>query len=187
MKMKVRIVGLVTVWFAMACSPVAVAQSAAEEQQPRIGRVIIVGNAVTRDEFIRQAVNLYPGQVLQLPELREAERRLAKLGIFEADTKKGGPPTVAAIATDDPNLRDILVQVKETRTGTWNLMVVRQDGRLRIRFSLEERNFDPLRRPTCVDDLVEGKAFRGAACKLHFNFTLGASACAPASVISRIP
>jgi uncharacterized protein (TIGR03067 family) len=50
--------------------------------QARVGHIIIVGNEKTPDLKIRKLVDMSPGQVLQYPDLRIAEEKLAKLGPF---------------------------------------------------------------------------------------------------------
>jgi outer membrane protein insertion porin family len=95
-----------------------------EEKTPvpvTVGKVIIVGNTVTKDEIIRRAMGIYPGQVLHFPELRLAEKALARLGIFEMNAETGVKPTVVAIPTDDPTVQDILAVVKETHTGSFQI------------------------------------------------------------------
>src|SRR6185437_2479985 len=51
--------------------------------QDRVGRIIIDGNSVTRDRVIMNQLGLYPGQILQYPELENARIRLSRLGIFD--------------------------------------------------------------------------------------------------------
>jgi general secretion pathway protein D len=93
-----------------------------DERPPLIvGRVIIIGNKATRDEVILRAIDIYPGQVLRLPELRLAERNLARLGIFEMDPEKGSKPSVVPIDTDDPTVKDILVTVQEAHIGRFQI------------------------------------------------------------------
>jgi outer membrane protein assembly complex protein YaeT len=135
-----------------------------EEKAPlTVGRIIIVGNKVTRDEVIRRALGIYSGQVLRLPELRIAEQKLARLGIFEMDPEKGARPSVQAIETDDPTVKDILVTVQETHTGTFQIGAgFNTDNGLVGTAVLNERNFDITRIPTSWEDFLEGKAFRGA-------------------------
>ncbi len=135
-----------------------------EERPPlTVGRVIIVGNTVTKDEVIRRALGIYPGQVLRLPELRLAEKNLTRLGIFETSAETGARPTVSMIDTDDPNVKDVLVQVKETHTGSFQIGAgFNTDNGLVGSIVLNERNFDITRIPTSWNDVWEGKAFRGA-------------------------
>jgi outer membrane protein insertion porin family len=135
-----------------------------EKPPARVGQVFIVGNEVTRQNVILRQVPLYPGQILTYPDLRQAERNLARLNIFEANGESGVRPTVTVINPDDDNeFKDILVQVQETRTGSLMFGVgVNSDAGLTGSVVLNERNFDILRPPTSVDDLLSGRAFRGA-------------------------
>lgn len=146
-----------------------------EEKPPvRVGRVIIVGNTVTRDDVVRRALGLYSGQVLRFPELRLAEQNLTRLGIFEADPEKGTRPTVTAIPTDDPEYQDILVRVKETHTGTFQIGAgFNTDNGLVGTISLNERNFALDRWPTSWEDVLEGRAFRGGGQELNIQAVPG--------------
>src|SRR5260370_13918316 len=108
-------------------------------------------------------MGIYPGQVLRFPELRLAERALMKLGIFEMDPEKGSKPTITPVPTSDPNVQDILVVVKETHTGSFQIGAgYNTDNGLVGTIVLQERNFDITRWPTSWNDFLEGKAFRGA-------------------------
>ena len=141
-----------------------------EERPPlRVGRVIIVGNTVTEDRVIRRALGIYPGQVLRLPELRLAEANLTRLGIFETDPQKGSRPVVQAIDNqDDPNVKDIIVHVKETHTGTFNVGAgFNTNNGLVGTITLNERNFALNRIPTSWEDFLEGRAFRGGNQELN--------------------
>jgi outer membrane protein assembly complex protein YaeT len=136
------------------------------EERPiaRVGQVNVIGNDVTKMNVILRQVPLYPGQILTYPNLRAAERNLAKLSIFEADAQTGTRPTVNVI-DDDPNnpYKDILIQVKETHTGSLMFGVgVNSDAGLTGSIVLNERNFDILRPPTSLEDFLSGKAWRGA-------------------------
>lgn len=127
-----------------------------------VGEVFIVGNTVTRDNVIRRQLGLYPGQVLRYPELRIAEANLAKLGIFEMNPEQGVRPTVQALESPGP-LKDILVKVQESRTGSLMLGAgINSNNGLVGSIVLNEKNFDLFRFPTSFADFFEGRAFRGA-------------------------
>jgi outer membrane protein assembly factor BamA len=159
--------------YALACLACLLANTAqaqpAKEASPvlLVGRVIIVGNTVTRDEVIREQLNLFPGQVLRFPELTLAARRLARLNIFESDPNHGGPPSITTVETDDPSIKDILVTVRETRTGTLTMSTgLNAEGGVNLRCLLEERNFDSRQVPKSFADIAAGRVFRGAGRKL---------------------
>jgi outer membrane protein insertion porin family len=136
-----------------------------QERPPaRVGEIKIVGNEVTKQNVILRQIPLYPGQVLTYPDLRVAERNLAKLRIFETNGENGVRPTVAVLDPDTDNpVKDLLVSVQETQTGSLLLGVgVNSDAGLVGSIVLNERNFDILRPPTSIDELLSGRAFRGA-------------------------
>jgi outer membrane protein assembly factor BamA len=162
-------------------------------EQAYVGQVIIIGNNVTKDEVIRKQVHLYPGQVLQYPEIRLSEKRLADLKIFQVDAERdirpafqvrSGPgpfqtewifeadpeqdirPTITVLDNPGP-FKDILVKVRETRTGSLKIGAVFVRGQIMLVADIAERNFDPWRWPTSWAEGREGRAFRGAGKKIH--------------------
>jgi outer membrane protein insertion porin family len=126
----------------------------------RVGLIRIEGNEVTKQSVIIKQLGLYPGQILEYPQLEEAKMRLARLGIFDSETS---PPTVTVIPNEwDSVYQDVLVTVKETRTGTVQVGgSVNSDMGLSGNVTINERNFDILRWPTSWEDWTEGRAFRG--------------------------
>jgi outer membrane protein insertion porin family len=150
--------------FATGPGEIAVHYDVQEKPPARVGEIYIVGNDVTRQNVILRQIPLYPGQVLTYPDLRLAEKNLAKLGIFETNGQTGVRPTVSVIDPDsDTDFKDILVQVQEEPTGSLIFGVgVNSDAGLIGSIVLNERNFDITRWPTSFDDLLSGHAFRGA-------------------------
>jgi len=143
---------------------VAVSYDIQERPPAKVGDIIISGNTVTRDNVIRRQIGLYPGQTLTYPDLKLAERNLGRLNIFEVDPAKGIRPTVTVLDPDsDKEFKDILVSVQEQPTGSLIFGVgVNSDAGLNGSIALNERNFDITRWPTSFDDLLSGRAFRGA-------------------------
>jgi outer membrane protein insertion porin family len=140
----------------------------------RVRQVLIVGNEHTRDNIILRALGIREGQVLSWPEIKNAEGRLANLGLFEANQETGSRPTVSVVDTDDPNYKDILVNVRETTTGSFMLGIgVNSDAGLSGQIVLNERNFDILRFPHSLDDLLSGNAFRGGGQELRLEAVPG--------------
>jgi outer membrane protein assembly complex protein YaeT len=137
-----------------------------QERPPaKVGNIIIVGNTVTKDRVILNALEgVYPGGDLQPPNLRLSERNLARLNIFETKPEAGERPTITVIDPDsDAQYKDIMISVKEQPTGSLIFGVgVNSDAGLTGSIVLNERNFDIFRWPTSIDDFLEGRAFRGA-------------------------
>ncbi len=133
--------------------------------QRRIGQIFIVGNERTRQNVILDAIRLSPGEVLRDADLRQAEQKLAKLGIFRNDPVKRIRPTISVIQPDDESeYKDLLVIVEETSTCSFRFMGgLTSRGEVVASFVWEERNFDTGNWPISLDHLLSGNAFRGAA------------------------
>jgi outer membrane protein assembly complex protein YaeT len=134
-----------------------------EKPPAKVGHVFIIGNEVTQDRVIRRQLDLYPGQTLRYPELRAAEARLARLNIFDINPELGIRPTISVLEDTDSEYKDVLVQVKETHTGSLLFGAgINSDAGVVGSIVLNERNFDIFRFPTSWADVTEGRAFRGA-------------------------
>jgi outer membrane protein assembly complex protein YaeT len=138
-----------------------------EERPPaRVGQVFIIGNERTRQNVILRQVPLYPGQVLTYPDLRVAERNLARLNIFTVSPDGATRPTVQVRdnpADPDSEFKDVVINVQEDNTGSLMFgLGVNSDIGLTGSIVLNERNFDITRVPTSFDDFLNGTAFRGA-------------------------
>ncbi len=80
--------------------------------QVRVGRVLIVGNEITRDKVIRREIRLNEGDLFDSSKLRRSRQRLGNLGFFEEvklDTRR----------RPEENLVDLEVRVKEQPTGAF--------------------------------------------------------------------
>ncbi|MDP8266322.1 MAG: outer membrane protein assembly factor BamA [Candidatus Aceula meridiana] len=78
-----------------------------------VSKVYVQGNARTRDIVIRREMRLLPGDVFDGAKLRRSKERLTNLGFFEEidyDVKD----------TKYPNKKDLVVQVKEAKTGSFS-------------------------------------------------------------------
>lgn len=133
-----------------------------ERPPATVGEVKIIGNNVTRENVIRRQVPLYSGQTLEYPNLRQAERNLARLNIFDNNAEQGTRPTVTVDDSTDGPVKDVLVTVHETQTGSLLFgLGANSNAGLTGSIVLNERNFDIFRPPTSFDDLLSGRAFRG--------------------------
>jgi outer membrane protein insertion porin family len=80
--------------------------------QVRVGRVLIVGNEITRDKVIRREIRLNEGDLFDSSKLRRSRQRLGNLGFFEEvklDTRR----------RPEEDLVDLEVRVKEQPTGAF--------------------------------------------------------------------
>jgi outer membrane protein assembly factor BamA len=132
----------------------------------RVGQIFILGNDRTKMNVILRQVGLYPGQVLSISDVRQAQRNLARLNIFKSTPDGAVRPTI--IVEDDPNCpesayKNVIIKVEEDNTYRVSLKhSLNRKGEWTIHFVLEERNFDPFRFSESTADFREGRAFRGA-------------------------
>lgn len=79
-----------------------------------IERIEVVGNEKTRDQVIRREMRVYEGELYSQSGLKESEGRLGGLGFFEKVevTQRQGSA---------PDLVEVVVEVKEKSTGTFQL------------------------------------------------------------------
>ncbi len=101
-----------------------------------VNKIKIQGNAHTRDIVIRRELRMYPGDQFDGAKLRLSKQRLKDLGYFEDvgyDIED----------TDQADLKDLVVQVKEAKTGSFSFgggysTVDRLVGFVEV----EQKNFD---------------------------------------------
>lgn len=141
----------------------------AKKPEIKIGKIYVVGNDVTQDQVILNAIGLYPGQAVRYADIRTAEQNLKRLGLF--DTQPDAAPTIEVLRPlEDGPFVDILVRVTEAKTtGTLSIKPCITSNGLSICLVAEERNFDLFRIPTSLSDIWDGRAFRGAGQKLNLN------------------
>ncbi len=101
-----------------------------------IEKVKIQGNTRTRDIVIRRELKMYPGDKFDGAKLKRSKERLSNLGYFE-------DVSFDIEDTDTYDRKDLLVQVKEAKTGTFSFgggfsTVDKIVGFVEI----EQRNFD---------------------------------------------
>ncbi len=85
----------------------------AENELTYVERVRIQGNTKTKDVVVRRELRAYPGESFSGARLKRSKERLYNLGFFEEvkfDTEPGSLP----------NTRDLVVSVKEAKTGEFS-------------------------------------------------------------------
>ncbi|MBF0385611.1 MAG: outer membrane protein assembly factor BamA, partial [Candidatus Omnitrophica bacterium] len=107
-----------------------------------INKVKVQGNTRTRDSVIRRELRMYPGDRFDGGKLRRSKERLSNLGYFE-------DVSFDIEDTDTSDRKDLVVQVKETKTGTFSFgggfsTVDRVVGFIEV----EQKNFDFTNWPT---------------------------------------
>jgi outer membrane protein insertion porin family len=84
-----------------------------ENQITYVDKIKIRGNIKTRDMVIRRELRIHPGDKFDGEKLRRSKERLQNLGFFEDisyDTEE----------TPVPDKKDLVVDVKETKTGSFS-------------------------------------------------------------------
>ena len=140
-----------------------------ENNQYYLGRLIIRGNHETQDKVVRRAFDYYdftPGGIYDTDAMEKGRRRLLGGGFFEN-------LSVLPIG-NDPNYRDALAEVRETRTGLiiFGVGVDTNSGVLG-QFAIEQRNFDIAKYPRTMRELFSGDAFTGGGQRLKLSFSPG--------------
>ncbi|MBO4512924.1 MAG: outer membrane protein assembly factor BamA [Victivallales bacterium] len=79
-----------------------------------IRNVVITGNEITRDEVIRRELVIGPGDLGDMGKVRASKQRLMNLGYFET-------VEMLPVATDEPALKDLKIDLKEKATGQISL------------------------------------------------------------------
>ncbi len=107
-----------------------------------VERIKIEGNTRTKDNVIRRELKMFPGDRFDGEQIRKSKERLNQLGYFE-------DVTFDIEDTDSKDRKDLVVQVKEAKTGTFSFgggfsTVDRIVGFVEV----EQRNFDITNWPT---------------------------------------
>ena len=107
-----------------------------EHELAYVHRIDVQGNLHTKDVVVRRELRIYPGETFNGAKIRKSIDRLYNLGFFEEVNVETEP-------TQQPNHEDLVVQVKESKTGSFSFgggfsSVDRLVGLI----ELEQRNFD---------------------------------------------
>lgn len=117
-----------------------------ENQLIYIDKIKIKGNLKTKDVVIRRELRAYPGDRFDGDKLRRSKERLYNLGYFEEVNLDTQPGTA-------PNKQDLVVTVKETKTGEFSFGGGFSSVERLIGFvSVTQKNFDLLNFPTFTGD-----------------------------------
>lgn len=119
-----------------------IAFSIAENELTYIDKIDVKGNIRTKDVVIRRELRVYPGEKFDGSKIRRSKERLYNLGYFEEvsfDTEPGSAP----------NKKNLLVNVKESKTGEFSFGGGYSSVDAFIGFAqVSQKNFDILNFPT---------------------------------------
>lgn len=133
----------------------------------RIGNIYLKGNHKSQDKLVlREFHNFAPGQLYNSGEMQDAQDRLKALPYF-------GEVKMTPIG-EDPNVRDLLVEVDEARTASFNIGAgINSNGGIGGNLSYEQKNFDITNVPNDWRDLFSDHAFTGAGQDFRASFEPG--------------
>lgn len=121
----------------------------------RLGRIIVRGNAKTQDKVILRETRMEPGQLYNSAEVSDATDRLRGTPYFSN-------VQITPIG-DDPEVRDLLIEVSENRTASLNFGAgINSNGGVGANVTYEQRNFDATAWPDSWNDILNERAFTGA-------------------------
>ena len=107
-----------------------------------VGKINIIGNTKTKDKVVRREMRVYPGEKYDGKKLKKSKQRIYNLGFFE-------DVYLETIPTATPNVKDLNVTVKETKTGELSFGGGYSSVDAFIGFAqVKQKNFDILNFPT---------------------------------------
>lgn len=130
------------------------------------GLIMIQGNFLTKDKVIRRLIKVRPGRPLDGTLADQG-----KIAIERSQLFNDARVSIQQPSSDSPRVRDIIVEVKERNTGSFNFGAgLASDSGIFGEFSFRQTNFDVADFPLSVEELISGRAFRGAG--QGFNITI---------------
>lgn len=138
-----------------------------EGKEFSLGNIYVKGNYKSQDKLVlRQFRDLTPGEKFNSAELQDATERLRREPAF-------GNVTVTPIG-DQPGVRDLLVEVTEQRTASFNIGAgINSNGGVGGNITYEQRNFDIGNWPAGFGDVFSERAFTGAGQNFRASFEPG--------------
>jgi outer membrane protein insertion porin family len=139
-----------------------------EGERFKTGMITIKGNGITQQKVIlREITDIRPDRPLDLTSERrgdryvtDAERRLQDANLFEPGSIH---LTLQPEDPSNPGYRDMLIELKETNTGSLSFGIgAGTDSGLIGEISVKQRNFDVADWPDSFSELFSGRALRGA-------------------------
>lgn len=133
----------------------------------RVGRITVKGNDKSQDKLVlREFRDFVPGKVYDSGKVQESLDRVKALPFFQN-------VTVTPIG-DDPQFRDLLVEVTEQRTANFSIGAgVNSNGGLGGNITYSQSNFDISNVPADWRDVLSDHAFTGAGQGFRVSFNPG--------------
>jgi outer membrane protein insertion porin family len=140
-----------------------------EGKEFKLGRILVKGNGHTMDKVVLREMRVQPGERYNSAEIQDAQDRLRTSPYFQG-------ATITPIG-EDPDVRDLVVEVTEARTATFGFGAgINSNGGLGANISYEQRNFDIGDWPDNWGELFTDKSFIGAGQILRITLEPGTEA-----------
>lgn len=141
----------------------------------RAGLISVKGNDLTQKKVILRELDISPDRPLDTTTERVGDRQVSASQRRVEETRLFAPGSVRVTTQkedpENPGYRDVLIEVRETNTGSLQFGAgVSSDGGVIGQISLTQRNFDIADTPDSLSEFFSGKAFRGAG--QEFNITV---------------
>jgi outer membrane protein insertion porin family len=135
----------------------------------RLGRILVTGNYKSQDKLVLREMRMQPGQTYDAGAVQDAQERIRGTPYFSNITMTP--------VGEEPDTRDLLVEVQEARTATFSLGAgVNSNGGIGGNITYEQRNFDLFNFPDTWQELFTDKAFTGAGQNFRASFEPGTRA-----------
>jgi outer membrane protein insertion porin family len=132
----------------------------------RMGRVLVKGNSQSMDKLVLREMRVQPGEMYNSAELTDATDRIRATPYFQN-------ATITPVG-DDPNYRDVLVEVQERQFRSFNIGAgVNSNGGVGGNLTFEHRNFDIGQVPARLGDTLTDRAFTGAGQRFRISLEPG--------------
>jgi outer membrane protein assembly complex protein YaeT len=133
----------------------------------RLRQIIVKGNDKSQQKLVlREFREFAPGGVYNSGAVQDALERLRATPFFSTVT--------ATPIGDDPNFRDLLVEVTEQKTAQFNIGAgINSNGGIGGNITFEQRNFDITNVPNDWRDVMGEHAFTGAGQGFRASFEPG--------------
>ncbi len=140
-----------------------------EGEFARTGEVRVQGNSLTKREIILRQAQVRPNRPLSPVDIAETQRKVQQTRLFGETSV-----TIQDPDPQEPEYRDVLIQVEETNTGNIGFGVgVSSDSGVFGAIDVTQRNFDIADVPESWSELWSGRAFRGAGQTATLNIAPG--------------
>jgi outer membrane protein insertion porin family len=134
----------------------------------RLRDIVIRGNRFTRDHVIRRRFKVFPGERIDMVDVRRSLRAIEQTRYFQDPVNLIGPRLQLEPVPGRPDEVDIGLDVTDGPTGQlrWGVGVSTGQG-LQAQFTMNKNNFDLWKLPSSADpvtvlsEILDNKAFHG--------------------------